>query len=552
VQITRRPAPALAAVSALAIAASGCRGGEVDARRGETPTAVVTQAQAGGDAAAACRARVEALIASPALPGAPRFDAARIEFLGRARGEPMVFGREPARTPDESLPPAALASRRAYDQGKPGGRVVELARRHRGDPSTLRALVLRDGYAYADDPLDALAIVTSLKLTDLFAEPDIWLLRGADLRRLRRDEPLHAPGFRRETTYRYVDGPLVGRSADLLFGDRIATAAAALERPLHRDLSALADEVGFDRARLVHHTETAIVGDLRFGADHWARAVIDADGASLRLACLVEDEPLRGSIDAFRRAEAPRRRALMRLHDVVTEEVQEGMRFDRPEGETGPDRDGTLRPVWMTAYLSGRGAFEFEDASYPVFDPEGKPWPPQVCVDFVLDTFERTAGTWFRPRGEKLGRVVGRIDFNESGIANRRGVLAFGKFAEEHSELFEVRRFEGDERIPFRDRARFFGFLLDHADEIHAGDVVAIHGMKRDNRVHQHAILVERTDPLTGFPYGLADQMKRPRRRTWEGIMAEAPARSLLYRVRMLPSLITRLDPGEPAVAVTR
>jgi len=55
---------------------------------------------------------------------------------------------------------------------------------------------------------------------------------------------------------------------------------------------------------------------------------------------------------------------------------------------------------------------------------------------------------------------------------------------------------------------------------------------------------VERTDPLTGFPYGLADQMKRPRRRTWEGIMAEAPARSLLYRVRPLPSVVAKLDPG--------
>jgi hypothetical protein len=75
------------------------------------------------------------------------------------------------------------------------------------------------------------------------------------------------------------------------------------------------------------------------------------------------------------------------------------------------------------------------------------------------------------------------------------------------------------------------------------GDVVAIHGLKKDERIHQHAILVERTDPLTGFPYGLADQMKRPRRRTWEGIMAEAPKRSLLYRVRPTAALIEKMDP---------
>jgi hypothetical protein len=73
---------------------------------------------------------------------------------------------------------------------------------------------------------------------------------------------------------------------------------------------------------------------------------------------------------------------------------------------------------------------------------------------------------------------------------------------------------------------------------------VAIHGKKADGKIHQHAILVEWSDPLSGFPYGLADQMKRPRRRTWEGIMAEAPLRSLYYRVRPQPAVFERVDPG--------
>ena len=76
------------------------------------------------------------------------------------------------------------------------------------------------------------------------------------------------------------------------------------------------------------------------------------------------------------------------------------------------------------------------------------------------------------------------------------------------------------------------------------GDVVAIQGLKADERIHQHAILVESVDPVTGFPMGLADQMKRPRRRTWEGIMAEAPKRSLLYRLRPSAELFQRMDPG--------
>jgi hypothetical protein len=79
--------------------------------------------------------------------------------------------------------------------------------------------------------------------------------------------------------------------------------------------------------------------------------------------------------------------------------------------------------------------------------------------------------------------------------------------------------------------------------------VLAIHGLKRDERVHQHAILLEELDPLTGFPAGLADQMKNPRRRTWEGIMAEAPKRSLLFRARPKDVIVSKMDDAPTSVA---
>lgn len=486
---------------------------------------------------AACRARIDAVSAQKELPGAPAFDTRRPEFLGRARGEPMVFVREPEPTPDEDLSPALLASRRAFERAQPGVRVSTLKARHRRDPAALRALLLREGYAYAPDPLDALAIVTDVTLVDLFTEPEIWLQRGADTRRLVREEK------RREISYRYVDGPLEGRAADLLFGDRVALRAEDLATPLHRDLRALADVEGFDRARITRRTDEALLAELRYGST-WVPAVLEAKGAALSLGCTAADAPAREAVRAARGADGARRRAMLAMHDVVTQELIEGLRFDRPEGEKTAERDGELRPVWLSAYLHGRQSFEHDGTTYPVFDSAGRPWPPQVCVDFVLDSFERTSGTWFTARGAgRLARVRGRLDFDDAGIQNRRGVMAFGAFAEAKPELFEVRRFTGAERIQFRERSRFFAFLTDHADDVRPGDVVAIHGMKRDNRIHQHAILVEWADPITGFPHGLADQMKRPRRRTWEGIMAEAPLRSLYYRVRPRDYVFAKLDP---------
>jgi hypothetical protein len=406
---------------------------------------------------------------------------------------------------------------------------------------------LREAYTYAEDPADALALAQDVRLADLFDEPVIYLQRGAKTFKLARVQEA------KEVEYVLAGGPAspLPEGADLAFhrgwrpspataaalglatpapppamrlhfGDRVALTEAELAAPLHRDLVALADAEGFDRASIVHTTESAMIADLRYGDR--------------------TDE--RAAARAYRDRTAPRRRALAAIREAVTTIVTEGMRFDRPLDEKGPDKDGQLRPAWMTAYLQGRTAFGWEGQSYPVYDGMGRAWPPEVCVDFVLDSFERAAGTWFRPQGEKAGRAAGRFTW-ASDVREVRGVIGFGERADKHPELFEVRRFAGRERTPFSERARFFAFLAESAGDIRAGDVVAIHGMKRDDRIHQHAIFVERTDPITGFAYGLADQMRRPRRRTWEGIMAEAPKRSLLYRVHPKDGVFEAIDPGE-------
>jgi hypothetical protein len=72
-----------------------------------------------------------------------------------------------------------------------------------------------------------------------------------------------------------------------------------------------------------------------------------------------------------------------------------------------------------------------------------------------------------------------------------------------------------------------------------------------DGLVHQHAILIEDTDPITGFPHALADQMRVPRRRTWEAIMAEAPLRSVLFRLRPRRLVLAALA-GDDDAAVAR
>jgi hypothetical protein len=484
-----------------------------------------------------CRARIGELLSRPDLPGSPGFEQKRAEVLGRARGEPMLFTREPRATPEDELPAPARGLSASLQARGALARIRALRTRFAGDRPSLRALLLREGYLYSPDPHEALALVTLLDLPKLFDQPTLFLQRGAEVFELRRVDGKQP---------RYVvveDGARPARSAELLFGDRVAVRREQLASPLHRDLRGAARQYGFDRARIVHRAEHGLVAELRFGGA-WIRTLLSAEGARLELECLDATASQRKRIEAWRAEDAARRRALAQLRSAIDLQLDEALPFDRPRDEETAERDGQLRPVWRWAYRNGQSFFSFDQRTYPVYDAHGRPQPPQVCVDFVLDSFERASGTWFAPREAGPTRAAGALDFDLHGITNRRGVLAFEKFAQENPALFEHRRFEPAERIQFRERERFFGFLRENADLFRPGDVVAIQGRKSDGLIHQHAILIEDTDPVTGFPDALADQMKRPRRRTWEGIMAEAPLRSLLFRVRPKPSVIEKLDRG--------
>lgn len=468
-----------------------------------------------------CRARMASVESEPELPGAPALDEARVEVMGRARGEPVVWVREPRRSDERVLPAAARATAGVLAK-KPGASSVKNAlTRHRGDRATLRALLLREGYLYSNHPHEALALVTMIELTALFDEPEIVLQRGDKTFELRRTGARFA-------SYRSADG----RPGELLLGDRVAVSKTELGEPLHRDLRALGRETGFVRARVSRRTSRALLTELRFG-DLWVKTLLESDGAALSIACHDAPRGEREQIARHRSEGARRRAALARLRTAIDQQVAEAVPFDRPKDEKTAERDGQLRPAWRWAYQRGQPYFSYEEQSYPVFDSRGRPLPPQMCVDFVLDSFERASGTWFSARGAELGRTIGGLDFDELGIKNRRAVLAFEKFAADHPELFEHRRLAPEERIPFGDRSRFFRSLVGEPGRFLPGDVVAIQGKKADGLIHQHAILIEDIDPVTGFPDALADQMKRPRRRTWEGIMAEAPLRSLLFHVRL-------------------
>jgi hypothetical protein len=157
---------------------------------------------------------------------------------------------------------------------------------------------------------------------------------------------------------------------------------------------------------------------------------------------------------------------------------------------------------------------------------------PQVCVDFITDTLERASGTRWLDRGSGRARVQGQLDFNALSLSNRRSVSRFVDFADSHPHWFDVYRLLPEERVKFARRARFFQHLAEHADRYIPGDIVVIHGLRDDNELHYHSFFVYESDPVTGVPMLLAANAGRPRVRTWEAEMNNAPKRSIRMRVR--------------------
>jgi hypothetical protein len=524
------------ALLAAAVLAGGCKSNEVAADEAARPAAPADSASAATDAGAplptdadragwqACAERIAAVKKDEALGGAASYEEQRVQFA-RVRGRPMLWRRVPGEMPAE------LASLRKKNEDQ-----VRLVRElkhvlHKKKArDRRRELVLRESYLWSEDVGLALALLEQVSLIALFDEPSIVLDRGVDRYDLDRKPRTKLDHER----YVYRDGPLAGETAEILFGDRVAVTAAELDKspPLGIDLHDATARGDFDRIRPLHLTAGALVADLRYGPDTWVPAVFDLDGPHMKLACEALDDALATRKATFVHDTAGVKNAVKRLYTVVRQMVREEIPFDADDGQT----NGFLRQEWKRAYLRGHRRFETDGKFYDVYNARGEPIPPQVCIDFITDVWERASGSWYQPMaGDPLKpqpkRTEGGIDFDKLGIDNRRSVAEFTEFAEQHADLFEVWEVPKAERIPFKKRKEFFEYLHDKADMFRPGDFIFIYGTKH-GRPHYHSLFILEQDPVTGVPILVGGNAVFPREQTLEGIMQISPQRSIKHRIR--------------------
>ncbi|HVR21374.1 MAG TPA: hypothetical protein VMS65_16790, partial [Polyangiaceae bacterium] len=474
------------------------------------------------EASADCQRAIERVRRAPGLPGAPGLEENRPLVLLYAKAEPVVFVEKPS--VDRTSSPEAVRYRAMIENTEsPWSTIQRLWMLFSMKPDLGRSVLLRDGYLYAENPLHAFALVDLVSAQTLFSDDRIWIQRGE--RQLTAERT-------KSGNYVFVDGPEQGQRVRLLLFDRIGTGTPPV--PIHRDFRTLRMRLGFDRVSIKHLTEGAIVADLRYGSV-WVPTLLDSQGAHLELRCDTADPETRKKVLAFRKEQERKERVLATLRRAMVDQVEDGLPFDEPNTEYG-QQDGRLRREWLRAYEAGKRGYEFQEDIYEVFNANGRPLVPQVCVDFLFDSLERASGTHYRSRGEKRERVMGTLDFGTMANETRRRATSFIEYAQARPESFDVHMIPESERVEFKYGQKFANYLVREADHFAPGDVVMIRGYtpwdKRNRLMHFHSFFVYESDPLTGQAMILAGNPGKPLLQTWQFEAFRTPDRSIWYRVR--------------------
>ncbi|MCA9646607.1 MAG: hypothetical protein H6718_13380 [Polyangiaceae bacterium] len=521
----------------LVFVAVGCRG-RVEQEQAPAPVVNLQPAAVQESPSRECAARIQQAEREPELAGATAFESKRPQILARAKAEPILFWRAP-KISDGVSPEVATLRKRIELGPNQGFALHSLYRVVKTRPEIAQALLLREGYFYAEDPDLAVAMVNVVELHHLFKSPELFIQRGSEV--------IHVVKAKRGFWYEYADGAEKGKRARLFLLDRVVETKAELQKPLHVDVRDLAYQLGFEQLKVRHISEESMVADLRYG-EHWVPSLLSREGSKLKLECEQVEKQVEPALARTQQV-LKRRTALVQVQQrAIAQMVEESLPFDEPRTEEG-QQDGNLRPAWIWAYNHGWDSYTFNDDGYSVFDNAGRPLVPQVCIDFITDTFERASGTWWTARQHDRQRVEGLLDFNQLNVTNRRSVEVIVKFAWEHPEMFDVYDLEAEERVPFIWRERFFDHLYQNRDRYRPGDVVAIHGLRSDGEMHYHSFFVYEADPVSGMPILLAGNAGKPRIRTWENVMRSAPRRSIKHRLRPRLEWLESFITPDPSLA---
>lgn len=514
--------PRLAALLALSLAACGA---PIEHEPYEPP-AVEPTADAGAprpdartetaaspapEPAPTCEARIEARGLEAPSEAHARFVRCLPEIVVHGRVTPVLFLRWPDEAPRGD---AARVAREAIERSRRPHRAVRaLLEAHAGDRAFLREVLLSDGYLFARRPDVARALSAEVDLEALFDAPRIVRERDGQLESLSRGDD------------GYLDPE--GAPARLRLHDRVGVELP--DAPLGIALEPVRAQTGALRTLPLALGEDAAALTLVFPDGTRRPALVELTEGRTEVACVG------GDLDTLQETVAHAARFRTR-HARITAAARlmasQRVRFDEPIGEPeGVQEDGRLRQAWWQAYRAGRTEYVYRDVTYPVFADDGEARPPQVCIDFVLDAYDRALDAFYRPAGEAPGREPG--GFADVEGLPRRNVSELIRHSATDARVFDRWDVPRRDRVSLSEGRAYARAAGRWAEEVREGDLLVIHGLRlQDGRLHNHAILVLRTEPITGVPMVVADNQGRAHLRSLVGAMRAAPLRAVKQRLR--------------------
>ena len=179
--------------------------------------------------------------------------------------------------------------------------------------------------------------------------------------------------------------------------------------------------------------------------------------------------------------------AIIPLMQSVNQLIESRVPFDEPRTEVGQE-DGTLRLLWEQAWRGGKNTYEHNGDTYYVFSNKGKPIPPQVCADFIVDAFDIACGSWYQKYYKRRWRDHTHWnlhdDVKDSGYDPRRVAELIDYFGDKPDLFSEEYRDDGENHILLSDKHK--SRALFQLRQLQQGDIVFIRGSTPWDKKKEH------------------------------------------------------------------
>ncbi len=236
-----------------------------------------------------------------------------------------------------------------------------------------------------------------------------------------------------------------------------------------------------------------------------------------------------------------REKLLEPLFVSIQKQIAEKLPFDEPLHENGRQLDGMLRIMWMDAYMHHKKNYALENTRYRTVGPKTTLLVPQVCADFIIDTIDRAAGTWYAASLKYPKRTIGKFDFRKemelAGFNPRKANHLIQYFKTRQNDFEFI--FEGEGPV-VGDIVGLKKWLKNI--NVQLGDLIIIRGRApwdRGKEIHYHSMFITK---INNDEILITGNANFPAEWSLEREVSRAPKRKIISVIRFSNEFLRKMQ----------